>query len=256
MNMDGYRFAHWYDLLWDRSDSVQPELALLEPLAQDAHHVLEVGAGTGRLALALAEGGVKVTCIEPSDAMRTVFLAKLAQRPHLFPRITLMPGSTAPTDLIESVGLAYMAGVIHHLLTTEELDALLAEVQRVLLPDGRLVIDSVAARPATSPLPQTVAGTVRIGAFEYRTTMWQELLAPPIHRWTFCYEIVREKTVIERNEEVSIGREWLREELERALERRGFAVESVHGGYEGQPVVEETSSLVVVARPVGEHGAP
>ena len=76
---------------------------------------------------------------------------------------------------------------------------------------------------------------MQIGALKYRTTIWQELIAPPIHRWTFRYEILRDRTLIERTDNVSIAREWLREELETVLRRHGFVVEALYGGYAGKP---------------------
>ncbi len=248
MTADSYRYAHWYDLLWSRGAVAPPELALLEPLARAAGHVLDVGAGTGRIALALAEAGVTVSCLEPSPAMRAVFLAKLAQRPQLFPRITLLPDSITTAALPSSVGLAYLAGVLHHLLTLDELDAALAQLHQALAPGGRLVLDSVAAQPTTLPLPPTLAGEVPIGALVYRTTMRQELLAPAIHRWTFRYEILHGDALIECTDNVSIAREWLREELATALLRHGFVLEAVYGDYSGEPPTDESRSLVLVAQ--------
>lgn len=247
MGADSYSHAHWYDLLWNRGETTPPELALLEPLARAAGHVLDFGAGTGRLALALAEAGVTVTCVEPSPAMRAVFLAKLAQRPHLFPRVTLLPDIAAAEPSVP-VGLAYLAGVIHHLLTPEELDTTLVKLHRALVPGGRLLLDSIAARPTTAPLPPTLAGEVQIGVFVYRTTMWQELLAPPIHRWTFRYEILHETTLIERTDNVSISREWLHDDVDRALARYGFALETIYGSYRGEPATDDSSSLMLVVR--------
>lgn len=248
MTIDSYSYAHWYDLLWNRADAVPPELALLEPLAHAAGHVLDVGAGTGRLALALAEAGVTVTCLEPSPAMRAVFLAKLAQRPQLFPHITLLPGSITTTELPSSVGLAYLVGVLHHVLTTDELDAALAQLRRAIVPGGKLIIDSIAARPTATPLLPTLAGEAPIGTLVYRTTMWQEILAPPIHRWTFRYEILQGDALIERTDNVSIAREWLREEVERTLTRHGFALEAVYGNYRGELPADDSRNLVLVAR--------
>jgi hypothetical protein len=78
--------------------------------------------------------------------------------------------------------------------------------------------------------------------------MWQELLAPAIHRWTFRYEILHGDELIERTDNVSIAREWLREEVERTLARHGFVLEAVYGDYSGELPADDSRNLVLVAR--------
>ena len=81
----GYeKCAHLYDL-FDKKENVEFFLHY----GLEAGEILDIGAGTGRIAIPLAEKGIKVFCIEPSPAMRREFLKKLSQRSdkqetHLF----------------------------------------------------------------------------------------------------------------------------------------------------------------------------
>jgi len=70
--------AHLYDL-FDRKENVE----FFYRYGARAGEVLDVGAGTGRIAIPLAERGVKLCCVEPSPAMRREFAKKLAWRPEL-----------------------------------------------------------------------------------------------------------------------------------------------------------------------------
>ena len=64
--MSGYeRSAHLYDLF-----DTKPNVAFFACYAREAGDVLDIGAGTGRIAIPVAEQGVKVYAVEPSPAMR------------------------------------------------------------------------------------------------------------------------------------------------------------------------------------------
>jgi hypothetical protein len=81
--------------------------------------------------------------------MRAVFLARLAQRPQLFPRITLLPGSISTTELSVSVGMAYLAGVILSIIALYWLLATsVAPARSIIVCD--LTAQAAATRRASS----------------------------------------------------------------------------------------------------------
>ena len=99
----GYeRTAHLYDLFDDKENA-----GFFGHYAQRAGEILDVGAGTGRIAIALAEQGNSLVCVEPSPAMRSEFRRKLVQRPDLQHRIALVPGDAASFRL-ESVSYTHL----------------------------------------------------------------------------------------------------------------------------------------------------
>jgi SAM-dependent methyltransferase len=72
----GYeRSAHLYDLF-----DAKPNVAFFGRYAREAGEVLDIGAGTGRIAIPLAGQGIRVYSVEPSPAMRGVFENKLRGR--------------------------------------------------------------------------------------------------------------------------------------------------------------------------------
>jgi ubiquinone/menaquinone biosynthesis C-methylase UbiE len=98
--------------------------------------VLDVGAGTGLFAVALAEWfGVDVIAVEAAAAMRCEALRK---RQH--PRVTYLAGHAAAIPVGDGqCGSAWLSTVIHHI---PDLRACARELHRVLHPGERVLIRS------------------------------------------------------------------------------------------------------------------
>jgi SAM-dependent methyltransferase len=104
--------------------------------------ILELGAGTGRILLPLAEAGYDVTGLDMSPAMPAVAAAKLAQRPALRDRLRLMEGDMTGFDLYRHFALIIVsARSFQHIVTPEGQRTALQCMRRHLLPGGHLVLD-------------------------------------------------------------------------------------------------------------------
>jgi SAM-dependent methyltransferase len=107
--------------------------------------VLELGAGSGRVTVALARAGYEVVAVDRSDAM----LARLRARVDALPRavarrITVVRGDlrdfTLPSH--ERFALAIAAfNVLEHLYTRGEVAACLTRVRACLAPHGAFAFD-------------------------------------------------------------------------------------------------------------------
>jgi 2-polyprenyl-3-methyl-5-hydroxy-6-metoxy-1,4-benzoquinol methylase len=72
----GYeKCAHLYDL-FDEKENVQSFLHY----APEAGEILDIGAGTGRIAIPIAENGIKIYRVEPSPAMVKEFKKRIEGR--------------------------------------------------------------------------------------------------------------------------------------------------------------------------------
>ena len=115
-------------------DSQSVWRAAFEPYLANAALILDVGSGTGRFAVLMAEWfGAAVVGVEPARGMRE---AALASGRH--PKVAYVGGRAEQIPLgRESMSVAVLSNVYHHLV---DRDRTARELQRVLQPDGRVLI--------------------------------------------------------------------------------------------------------------------
>jgi SAM-dependent methyltransferase len=117
-------------------EAVEPAVDFLAALAGDGR-ALELGIGTGRIALPLAGRGVEVHGIDLSRAM----VARLREKPG-GEEIPVAIGDFATTRVDGAFSLAYVVfNTINNLTTQEEQVACFRNVAAQLEPGGRFVIE-------------------------------------------------------------------------------------------------------------------
>ena len=155
--MDGYdastygdRFADVYDDWYGDVTDAEACTRRLRGLAGTGP-VLELGVGSGRLALPLAAQGVEVHGIDASAAM----LERLRAKPGADAlRLTL--GDMAELDLVEppAFALVFVAfNTFFNLGTRDEQERCLHRVASVLAPDGLFVIEAFVPTDERAPGP-------------------------------------------------------------------------------------------------------
>ena len=213
--------------------------------ASRAKEVLDIGAGTGRIALPLAGRGVEVVCVEPSPAMRREFEMKLARQPDLSTRIRLVAGKANSFDLRRTFSVAFLSGSFDHFLDDEERISSLANIARHLDVKGTLVFDVFLGLMGDSPL--SPAGTVRVDTKEYRRLVGGKVLPGHKRETHLVFETYEEGELVERIEETSLAGVIDKHGIHRVLARSGFAVREEWGDYELTPYQEESSLLIIEA---------
>jgi len=101
--------------------------------------VLDIGAGTGRFSLAMAErlSTGKVICLDISEVMLE-YIGRKAEKLGLRDRIQILNADASSTGLNDaSVDIAISNNVLHELSSP---DMVLSEVKRVLKPGGHVII--------------------------------------------------------------------------------------------------------------------
>jgi SAM-dependent methyltransferase len=130
----GDRIAEAYDGFF--SDYDQVSIEVLAELAGDGP-ALELGIGTGRIALPLYEKGVAVQGIDASEAM----LSKLRSKQH-GGDIEVLTGSFAEFELDKRFQLIYVVfNTFFALLTQEEQIQCFKSVKEHLSPDGVFLME-------------------------------------------------------------------------------------------------------------------
>jgi Methyltransferase domain len=150
----GERVAAVYDAdsasMFDPS-VVGPAVETLAELAGDGA-ALEFAIGTGRIALPLAERGVRVVGIDNSEAM----LARLREKPGA-ERIEASAGDMATTRVEGEFSLVYLVfNTIFNLVTQDGQVACFENAAAHLHSGGRFVIEARVPELQRLPLGQTV----------------------------------------------------------------------------------------------------
>lgn len=246
---DGYaEIAAWYDVEHDPiTEDVEAFASLIAEHAGDGAEVIEIGAGTGRMAAALAVAGHRVTAVEPSAPMRERLSRRLAQLPERAARrVTVVAGDAeAPgVDAAARFDVALLGqNLLAHLPAAAQRLAALRAVRGLLRHGGRALGDVDLLGPRrlletshqlwwqgawpleagtrvehfVSGAPGPLPGTVELVHF-------YDVHAPggPVARTTARMTLAL----------LSKG------EIETALLASGFAVAAVYGGYDLAPYEE------------------
>jgi SAM-dependent methyltransferase len=146
----GKRVAEDFDQRYAHMDSaavVDPMVDFIATLAGDGA-ALELGIGTGRIALPLAQRGIRVHGIDLSEAM----VARLREKPGS-EQVEVTVGDFATTKVEGTFSVAYLvANTIMNLTTQDEQVACFCNVAEQLEPGGCFVIEVLV--PGLQRLPQ------------------------------------------------------------------------------------------------------
>lgn len=137
-----YTDTHLYDTMtWGGCEPIYLDAAL-----RSGGPVLELGCGTGRMLVPMAQRGLSVTGIDQSVEM----LATARQRlTSVAASATVVEGDMSRFTFPESFAFIFCAiNSLLHLLETDDLRSCFASVRRALRPDGQFMFDIVNFQPA------------------------------------------------------------------------------------------------------------
>jgi SAM-dependent methyltransferase len=241
--MSGYeKSAQLYDL-FDQKENV----GFFSHYATPGEVVLDVGAGTGRIALPLAERDVRVVCVEPSPAMREQLRTKLAGRPELNDKVDVVARDAASFDLNCTFPLAILSGTYDHFLDRQERLASLRNIARHLEPSAILAFDVFLGLMESSPLSQ--AGEIQIGNRTYRRFIGRRLLPGRKIEVKLVFEAYEGDELLEQVEQRSVAAVTDRVQVHQVLAEAGFSVRREFSDYAFTPYREGDELLVVEAVP-------
>jgi SAM-dependent methyltransferase len=211
--------------------------------------VLEVGCGTGRVLLHLAEAGIPVTGVDSSPAMLSLARAKLGDR------VRLLEGDMRSVELAERYALIIISinTFMHLLTTTDQLDALL-NLARHLAPDGRLIIDLPSGDELTHQDPDARLTLERTFLDPKTKHQIMKLVASRID-WatqtqevTYVYDELLEDGTVRRTVVPMPLRHVFRYELDLLLRKSGYRLKALFGDYDLSAYGEGGPRMIAVAQ--------
>jgi SAM-dependent methyltransferase len=204
--------------------------------------VLDLGCGTGRLALSLAAAGHAVTGVDPAGASLAAARAKPGAE-----HVTWVEG-TSPILPDASFDVAVMTShVAQFFVEDDDWRRTLVDLRRSLVSGGRLVFDTRDPRARQWQWWNSVDSQRRIVLLDGRVvTAWTEVTSLQGDAVSFTHHYI----FPEGEELVSTATLRFRDEVEIRLSLRdaGFEVERIYGGWNREPVGAGDGEFLVIAR--------
>ena len=243
-------YAPFYD--WENAQTVaRRDIAFWQRLALASDGpVLELGCGTGRVALPVVRAGVRLVGIDLSAPMLARARTRLT-RARLAERALLVRGDIRQLPLRTRPGFGLVMapyGILQSLTRERDLEATLRSVARVLRPGGLFGLDLVPDLPRWSEYHRrtslegrrdskttvTLIESVRQDRRRKLTIFDQEYVerrgrARTVHRFALTFRTL------------SVP------QMARRLEKAGFAIQAILGDYQGGPWDERADVWVMLA---------
>lgn len=231
--------------------------------AQRAHGpCLELGCGTGRILIPVAEAGIEIMGLDLSGPMVARARRKVAALPsEIRDRIVLAEGDMRTFQYDQKFALISVPfRAFLHLMTASDQIAALQNIHRHLLPGGRLALNffdpdlaliTANATPPSGNLHRTGEEFVdpRTGNLlvEWATIQYH-VMSQEIDQYFIYDELDRRGKVVGRTYRALRMRYIFRYEFEHLLARCGFGVEALYGSWDRGPVLRTGSELIWIAR--------
>jgi SAM-dependent methyltransferase len=238
--------ADLYDLEYSHSYDVTLWLALA---GREGGPIVEWGAGTGRIAIPLAEAGFDVTAVELSERMIDEGRKKGA-------KVEWVHADMKSAKLEQRYNVAVCA--FNSFLCLLDVDGALTYLRNArehLEPGGLLGIEvsafspeELAEEPGGPELRHDFTRELPDGRLD-RFSISRYDAASQLLRMRLFYELYGTSGELEdrRAHDLTI-RVVGRAELELMLRLAGFEVEAVYGGFEGEPFTSASDHLIALAR--------
>jgi SAM-dependent methyltransferase len=231
------------------------DVAFYVRASEGAEHVLELGCGSGRVLVALAEAGRRVTGLDNEPGMLEAARRRLAALPEeAASRVTLVEGDMTRFSLETCFDRIFIPfNGLYALLSRAAVTRCFRAVREHLGADGVLLFDGYAAdefhrtsRPEDFPEDRLdeVARVVHRG--ELLTVLERS-------RWDRARQTIEATYVYAASDgavrhQASLAHRYVRRaELERALSDAGLSLIAVHGDFEGGPYDPGHGPMVVLA---------
>lgn len=250
-------FDAWADIYDSVYSYVRNDISFYTRLAREAKGpVLELGCGTGRVTLPIAESGVEVTGVDSSEAMLAVAQRKAEARLAVNDKLTLLHGDMRDLLLEGRFGLVIVPfrGFLS-LLTVEDQIKTLSNVKRLLSPGGKLAFNifvpdlDMLTQPGDVPSHFRDVTDPETGA---RQVLWHQ------SSYDNHAQIIDARVIVEtldgdgvvtkrlyRDFQLRYVHRW---EMHHLLTTCGFEVGSLYGDFDESPFDESSTEMVWVAQ--------
>lgn len=246
--------ARFYDA--ENSDKTD-DLLMYSQLAEEyGAPILDVGCGTGRVMLHLAQDGYETHGIDSEPAMLARAEARRKALPDLRDRLTFYHGDALKIQLDNQFKLVLVPynGLMHFHQQEQQL-ALLRRLRAWTADDGLLVLDLPNAGE-TFATQDTESLTVERTFIEPETghlVMQQSVSyldrATQLLRVNWVYDEITDDGTVKRTFAPHLLRYFFYSEVSLLLNQTGFVVDNVYGDTDLNPFEDGCERMIVFAKP-------
>jgi SAM-dependent methyltransferase len=246
--------SRYYDA--ENSDKTDDLVMYAELAAEYGSPILDIGCGTGRVMMHLAQEGFDVYGIDRDKTMLERAENKREAMPHLKKKLTFYQGDVLTYKLDKQFKMVLLTyNMLTHFHEQEKQLALLRRMRELVEADGVLVIDVPNAGNVFASEDSDAVTLERtfIDPDSGHLVMQQSVStldrAEQLLHVTWIYDEVTEDSTVKRTLAPVIFRYYFLSEIRLLLQLTGFEVEEVYGDYEGGEYLDGCERLIVLAKP-------
>jgi SAM-dependent methyltransferase len=246
-NLEEYTDPDTYDL---ENKGFEPNGPFFLALAQrSGGPVLELGCGTGRITIPLAQQGINITGLDAAAEMLERARAKAQDLP-----IRWIEADARTFHLERQYNLIFEARTFEHFLTRADQEAVLARVHEHLAPEGLFALSVGFTRP------ELMGSTGMHDWFSYKNETGQEMRVSGTYEYDPVSQISietahrswRDAEGRERVKRTPLAlRHFFPQEMEALLHYNGFVVMERYGNWDSSPLTPGSEVMIYVCRKAG-----
>jgi cyclopropane fatty-acyl-phospholipid synthase-like methyltransferase len=238
--------SKYYDLFASKDDIIfYKELSL-----KHGRKALELGVGTGRVAIELAKANVTVWGIDNSNYMLDVARQKLRrEKTSVRKRVTLKLGDMRNFRLKETFPFIYISSsTFEHCVTEGDQRRCLTSVYNALEGRGMFAFD-VSQLLAEKPESSWWIDRSELGAEEevIRTIFSRRNPQTNIVSVNLFFDVYKNGKLKERYYEYGEARISSKNDVEKLLKSVGFKIDSIYGNFDKSAYDEKSQRIIFVA---------
>jgi len=243
--------APFYDLEFETIDvDVDLYLGYAERVGSP---ILELGCGTGRLLMPLAEAGYEVIGVDSSPSM--LERARVRLDTEALDSVRLIQGDMRDLSCLAEHQFRLVIVAINsfmHLLSHDDQLAALRSIARILDNDGIVILDLFHPTPGLlSRLDDRLSlqgpWFLPDGSRVDRWSHYQLHPAGQVVETTFLYDVTNPQGNLSRASVAFLTRYLHRFEMEALVSEAGLELEGIYGSYELDPLDDGSDIMLVVA---------
>jgi len=246
--------SRFYDA---ETSSRTDDLILYSQLAQEyGSPVFDVGCGTGRVMLHLAQEGYEAHGIDNDRAMLDLLAHKLEGMSFLKPNVRAIEGDVMTYKSQERYPLVLMTyNALMHFHNQDTQIALLKRLRSLVAENGLLILDLPNAGETFATqdsdailLDRTFIDPVTGHLIMLQSHSYLDRTTQLLHvKW--IYDEITEDGTLKRTIVPHLLRYFFYPEIQLLLKLTGFAVQAVYGGCDEEPFEDGSERMVIYAKP-------